>query len=51
MAKAFGKFGQNLTDPETGIQFHQPSNFKVQNIFNIGKPIDLPILDKTINSS
>lgn len=51
MAKAFGKFGKNLTDPETGEQFNQPSNFKVKNKFNTGKPINLSILDKTINSS
>lgn len=51
MAKAFAKFGKNLTDPNTGISFKQPSNFKVINKFNTGKPFNLSDLDKTINSS
>lgn len=51
MAKAFVKFGKNLTDPETGVSFNQPSNFKVINQFNTGKPIDLNKLDQTLDSS
>ncbi|YP_008475018.1 hypothetical protein, partial (mitochondrion) [Candida oxycetoniae] len=51
MAKAFSKFGKNLTDPNTRISFRQPSNFKVTNKYQLGKPINLSNLERTINSS
>jgi len=50
MAKTFQKFGKSLKDPESGIQFFQPTNFRVSNQFNTfnASPDDL---DKIINAS
>lgn len=53
MAKAFAKFGKNLKDPETEIEFYEPKNFKVKNIFNRSaiKPMNMEEIDKIFNSS